>query len=336
MRARVGAIAVGMALLAALIGAPGANAAGADGRRYVDPVFTDVTVSKDITYGQAVDSKGHAEQLKLDLYAPAGDTAGGRGLLVWAHGSGFRYGDKSDIGPLKDYVQRGWVALSIEYRMRPELPPNAFVGIVTNPTTLATGAAAAKDAQHDMQAAVRWARSHAASLGIDPTRIAVGGMSAGAIMAQMVAFNADDPGDSGTPGVSSAVAAAISHAGAYVPFLQGGLPKPGAPPIAIYHGTHDEQVPFPTSPPACALTIAMGNVCEYVTFVGREHAIMGTDFAIDFLYRHVIVGGTSGPGATVAVVVPTDPAVIVDHTAGLVGYVLDALGVPTMPSAARR
>src|SRR5207244_3804188 len=115
--------------------------------------------------GQATNSVGVVEQLKLDVYSPVGDTDTHRGLIVWAHGSGFRYGDKSDIGPLKDYVKRGWVGISIEYRMRPELPANAFVGIVTDPTSVPAAAAAAADAQHDMQAAIRWARAHATTLG---------------------------------------------------------------------------------------------------------------------------------------------------------------------------
>ena len=150
--------------------------------------------------------------------------------------------------------------------------------------------AAARDAQHDMQAAVRYARAHADELGIDPDKIAVGGSSAGGIIALMTAFNEATPGNSGNPGYPSGVAAAVSHAGAYVPILQGAFPLPGAPPIAIYHGTTDNQVPIPTSIPGCVLTIAVGNTCEYVAYVGRIHRTMGTDLALNFLYRHVIIG----------------------------------------------
>jgi predicted esterase len=236
--------------------------------------------------------------------------------------------------------------------MRPELPPNAFVGIVTDPASVPTAQAAAMDAMHDMQAAVRWSRANADVLGIDPDRIVATGMSAGAIMALMVAFNEDDPGTSGTPGESSAVAAAISHAGAYVPVLQGAFPAPGAPPIAIYHGTHDEQVPYPTSPPACVLTVLMGNTCEYTTYVGREHAVLGADLAADFAYRYVIEptrdpyvavthadadadgftlrGGTEhlteDLGLVEGIHVP-DLEVVLDRTVDLVAYVLEALGL---------
>jgi acetyl esterase/lipase len=343
-----------MLLVAAVLA--GSFAAGAparaEGVRYLDDVFTDVAVTRDVRFGEATNSRGEVEQLLLDIYEPAGDTAMDRGLLIWAHGSGFRFGEKEQAGPSADYARKGWVAMSIGYRKRPELPPNAIVGILTNPTSIPTAQAAARDAQHDLQAAVRWARANAADLGVDPDRIAVGGISAGGIIALMAAFNPDDPGDSGTPGVSSEVAAAVSHAGAYVPGLQGGMPAPGAAPVAMYHGTSDEQVPYPTSPPGCVITILMGNTCEYVTFVGREHATLGVDLAQDFLYRSVIrgddhlhaptkvavddevtaVGGAEhlvgNLGVTSGVVIPTDPNVAIEHTSDMIRYFLEGIGIP--------
>jgi predicted esterase len=238
--------------------------------------------------------------------------------------------------------------------MRPELPPNAAIGIITEPTSVPEAQDAARDAQHDMQAAVRYARANADELGIDPNKIAVGGSSAGGIIALMTAFNEATPGNSGNPGYPSGVAAAISHAGAYVPVLQGAFPLPGAPPIAIYHGTTDNQVPIPTSVPGCVLTIAVGNTCEYVAYVARIHRTMGTDLALNFLYRHVIigpelrvplvlgpgmededpdiraVGGVEtpvGPGVDAGVVVPTDPELILSETEFFVEYVSNAIGL---------
>ena len=52
-------------------------------------------------------------------------------------------------------------------------------------------------AEHDAQAAVRWVRANAASLRVDPNRIAVGGGSAGAITAVNVAQRSEDPGSVG-------------------------------------------------------------------------------------------------------------------------------------------
>jgi predicted esterase len=327
-----------------------AHARADAGVRYLDEIFDEVDITFDHVFGQARNSRGEMETLLFDLYQPADDRARDRGLYIWAFGSGFRFGSKSAGNPLEEYARTGWVGMAITYRLRPELPGNAFIGIVTNPTSVFTARAAARDAHHDMQAAVRYARAHADELGIDPDRIAVGGISAGGITALATAFNESDPGRSGTPGVSSRVAAAVSHAGAYVPVLQGAFPQHGAPPIAIYHGTSDEQVPIPTSPPGCVLTILAGNDCEYVAFVGRTHRTMGTDLALAFLYRHVIIGpglrtplvvsaadqevtvlaGVETPfglGATPGVVVPTDPAVLVEETTDFVGYVAGALGI---------
>ena len=348
MRARWIAV-VGMTTLMSTVTAVSARAD--EGVRYVDEIFDEVEVTYDITYGEAYNSLGELQQLQLDLFKPVGDDATDRGLIIWAHGSGFRFGNKSSSGPVADYVHRGWVGISMAYRMRPELPANVFVGIVLDPTSVIAAQAAARDAQHDMQAVVRWARFHADDLGIDPERIAVGGISAGGIIALMTAFNANDPGDSGTPGVSSHVAAAVSHAGAYVPVLQGAFPQPGAPPVAIYHGTFDEQVPWPTSPPGCLLTIAVGNTCEYVTFVGANHTTLGVPLAQDFLYRQVIVNapGVQVPltytqddditilagieqivgelGIALGIEIPTDPQEYVDNLNYFLEYLLGAVGL---------
>ncbi len=344
MRTRVGFLVV--VVLAGLL----ATAAPASAEtRYLDEVFSQIVIRRDIKFGEAPDRNGDMFELYLDLYLPVDDTATDRGMLIWAHGSGFRFGDKSQAGPSREYARRGWVVASIDYRKRPDtVPANTFIGIVTNPATLEEARGAAIDAQHDMQAAVRWARAHAEELAIDADRIAVGGISAGGIIALMTAFNPGDPGSSGTPGVTSEVAAAISHAGAYVPGLQGAPPGPGAPPVAMYHGTSDEQVPFPTSPPGCVLTLLMGNDCEYVTFVGRDHTILGTDLAQDFLYRHVIQADPAfdaptrldsddeeltartgveaeGTGLTTGAVVPLSISVVIEHLAGFIRYQLGGL-----------
>ncbi len=186
--------------------------------RYVDQVFTDVTKTADIVYGQAVGSSG-PQDLKLDLYEPTGDTDFFRPVYVWAHGGFHKYGDKSSAGPSEDYVKRGWVAVSIDYRLCPACPTGG-AGIVSSSNPVAaseTWLAAVHDDQHDMQAAVRWVRANAARFRLDAGRIAAAGYSAGAETALTVAFNSYDPGDSGNPGYPSDVAAAVAHAGVYAP-----------------------------------------------------------------------------------------------------------------------
>ena len=53
---------------------------------------------------------------------------------------------------------------------------------------------------------MRFLRKNATTYKIDPDRIAIGGSSAGAITALQVGANSEDPGTSGNPGFSSAVA----------------------------------------------------------------------------------------------------------------------------------
>ncbi len=320
--------------------------------RYVDVLFGDPLVEKDIIYGEAINSRGEPETLKLDLYTPPEDEETSRGLYVWVHGGNFNTGNKSSSGPLRDFVRRGWVGISVGYRLDPDLVGGAAIGILQNPDQIPRAQAAAKAAQHDAQAAIRWARDNADEIGIDPNKIGIGGISAGGITALATAFNSGDPGSSGNPGFPSNVQAAVSHAGAYAPGLQGAAPQTGDPPIAIYHGTNDEQVPYPLSPLVCVLTIAALNTCEFVTFIAGTHQTLGVDFSRDFLYRHVILGGpnriqgladlegspisalaraepelTGNLGATVGVSTPTDPAVLQEGFLQLTRYVLDALGI---------
>jgi len=169
---------------------------------------------------------------------------------VWVHGGGFSAGDKSG-GPSADLAQKfaklGYVTVSINYR----LIQTGCTG--SNLTGACAGAAI--DAQHDAQAAVRFLRANATTFGIDPTRIGIGGDSAGAITATLVGLHSEDPGDSGNPGPSSQVGGFAS--------LSGGLPNglfagPGDAPGILFSGTADPIVPFQWSvDTAAAMTKAL-------------------------------------------------------------------------------
>lgn len=185
--------------------------------RYRDTVFTGTTVTSDLTYGSAPDLQGNPVTLKLDLYRPTGDTqTTGRPAIIWIHGGAFHGGDKTKQ-PFPNLATqsalRGYVSASINYRL---LATDQCAGVHPPP---ASCIAAAIEAQHDAQAAVRWLRAHAAQYGVDPIRIAVGGGSAGADTALLVGAHSEDPGSSGTPGESSRVRGVVS--------ISGVLPKEG-------------------------------------------------------------------------------------------------------------
>lgn len=89
-------------------------------------------------------------------------------LLVFFHGGGFVLGDLDTHDPACRIFCRdgGLQVLAVEYRLAPEAPFPAAVD--------------------DALAAFKWAVTHAQSLGADPTRIAVGGDSAGGNLAAAV------------------------------------------------------------------------------------------------------------------------------------------------------
>jgi acetyl esterase/lipase len=69
---------------------------------------------------------------------------------------------------------------------------------------------------HDVKAAIRWLRAHAGEYPIDPDRIGIMGDSAGGHLAALAGLTGDNPdleGDSGSPGVSSQVQAAVAISG---------------------------------------------------------------------------------------------------------------------------
>jgi acetyl esterase/lipase len=133
--------------------------------------------------------------LLLDIVAPDPRPAGRLPALIWIHGGGWESGDKrggySDtFGPM--LASAGFVFFSVNYRLSHEAIFPAQI--------------------HDVKAAIRWVRANADALGIDADRIGVWGHSAGGHLAALAGTTGDLPeleGDSGTPGVSSRVHAAM-------------------------------------------------------------------------------------------------------------------------------
>jgi acetyl esterase len=118
---------------------------------------------------------GPAGAIRARHYVPV-NTRGAEPLLVFFHGGGFVLGDIDTHDGLCRLICRdaGVHVLSIDYRLAPEHKAPA--------------------AGEDCYAAYRWALEHAAELGADPARVAVGGDSAGGNLAAVVSLQARDGG----------------------------------------------------------------------------------------------------------------------------------------------
>jgi acetyl esterase/lipase len=264
--------------------------------RFRDELFGTVAKATNLVYGSAPDARGTPVALKLDLYQPVGDAARRRPAVIWVHGGGFRTGNKGNprmVEAATRFAKRGYVAASIDYR----LLQGATCGSGAPPDCLV----AAFAGQHDAQAAVRWLRANAARYRIDPSRIAIGGTSAGGVTADLVATRANDPGASGNPGPSSAVQAAVS--------ISGGFPTtafigPGDAPLLLFHGTADRTVPFRWSVSNAAALDAAGVPSVLELLPGAGHvpwAAYGDLFvtqSANFLYRELALAPLTTLGRT--------------------------------------
>ena len=115
-------------------------------------------------------AKTKAKDLKMDIYLPSGNKVN-RPALMWIHGGGWKRGDRSNCS-LKWLTQHGFVVASISYRFSHEAKFPAQI--------------------HDCKAALRFLKANADKYGIDKTKIAVGGASAGGHLAALMATTSGD------------------------------------------------------------------------------------------------------------------------------------------------
>jgi dienelactone hydrolase len=273
--------------------------AGDSPLRYRDQVFSNVTVTSNIQYGSAPDAQGNPVALRLDLYRPAGDTQTSRPALVWAHGGGFSGGSKTNVVPVdvaNTFARLGYVVVSIDYRL---LAPSGCAG---NPGQAAC-VTAALEAQHDAQAAVRWLRANAARYGVDPSRIGIGGESAGGITATLVGLRPDDPGSSGNPGFPSAVGGFVSVSGG----LPNGLFASAGDAFGLFfHGTADGVVPSSWSTDTAVAMLRAGVPAWLQLQEGAGHVPWGSfrslylEQSTYFLYLALDLANAAGQPASAA------------------------------------
>ncbi len=226
--------------------------------RYSEPIY-EVEVNSGIEFGGSAQPSepDNIVPLLMDVYSPVeaeGDDIEARPLIIMAFGGAFILGARTspDIVEICNrFAARGYVAVSIDYRLTNEL--------VTNPSE-ELGTYAVLKGVHDMKAAVRYFHKEAGTYRIDPSHIYVGGVSAGAFLALHTAYmdelgeipeliideleaEGGVEGNSGNPDYPSDVAGVINLCGALgdADWIQ-----VDDLPIVSVHGTDDGVVPYGT------------------------------------------------------------------------------------------
>ncbi len=116
-----------------------------------------------------------APEVLLRIHRPAG-VVGPLPCLVWMHGGGLVMGNsmQDDMRFDRWCVRHNIIAISIEYRLAPETP---YPGPI-----------------EDCYAGIRWVSDHAEELGINASRMGIGGASAGAGLAACLSLLSRDRG----------------------------------------------------------------------------------------------------------------------------------------------
>ncbi len=209
--------------------------------------------------------------MDLRIFSPSGHdaTADQRPAVGFFHSGGWYGGNADQFYAHSRYLAlRGMVAMSARYRRIKEFG--------TTP----------KECVMDAQSAVRWVREHAAELGIDPEKLAVGGDSAGGQLAAATAL-VDGHGDEEDPETSCRPDALILDN----PVFDNGPEGFGhalvrdcwqqispidnsdaaAPPSIVILGTEDEYIPVTTAERFDRLMEKKCVRCDLRLYQGKPH-----------------------------------------------------------------
>lgn len=206
--------------------------------------------------------------LHIDVFRPA---KSGRQGIVLAHGGAWRAGNKSHFYALAGLLaQRGYTVFLPEFRLSPEAPYPA--GMI------------------DIGDALAWARSHAASFGLDPRRIAIGGASSGGQMAALLAY----AGPSGLfgPGKERTASALIDLDGVLdfttAPALSFENAAGDASPAAHWLGGSYEHAPARWREASAAAHVGPASPPTLIVSSGIPRFTEGKDAVIAALQRNAI------------------------------------------------
>ncbi len=243
------------------------------------------TVEEDVPYRETPQ-----RTLRADVYRPV-DTETPP-VVVHAHGGAWRFGDKGFRPLFGRLAAAGYATVDVQYRLSHEA---AYPGPV-----------------RDVAGAVRWVRATADERGVDPSRVALAGYSAGGHLAGLAAMapdldavqpegfypNADPSVDAfvGNAGVYDFTADGYGNAALIRQFMGGSrsnLPEryeqaspithvgADAPPALLCHGTDDRIVPFEQSERFADALDDAGVPVERLTIEGAGHLFYTADRRLD-------------------------------------------------------
>jgi PKD repeat protein len=151
--------------------------------RYVAQIFTQVNKISNVVYGTApfLNSPYSDERntttgnLVMDIYQPLNDDLNKRPVIIFVHSGGFSTGNRNHddmVAFCNEYAKRGYVTVTIDYRKGVYFYADANLHYTR----------AVYRGIQDGRTAVRYLRANAALYGIDPSKIYMGGSSAGAFI----------------------------------------------------------------------------------------------------------------------------------------------------------
>jgi acetyl esterase/lipase len=219
-------------------------------------------------------------ELKIWIFESKEKAAKPRPAIVFFFGGGWTSGTPSQFVPQSKYLaERGMVAIVADYRVSSRNKAKPI------------------DCVSDAKACVRYIRTNAVRLGIDPDRIAAGGGSAGGHLAAATATlpgleaAGEDLKVSSVPNALVLFNPALVLAPIPGLMLEGFLAnstkerfgcepeafspahhvKKGVPPTIIFHGKADSTVPYSSAAEFSDRMNKAGNRCQLVGFEGEGH-----------------------------------------------------------------
>ncbi len=272
------------------------------GLRAAGPVVPETVVfERDIEFANP-----DGQHLQVNLAMPK-EAKGVLPAVVCIHGGGFRAGKRESYDRLAvTLAERGYVAITVTYRLAPAYPFPAAV--------------------LDCKAAVRWLRANAAKYHVDPARIGVTGGSAGGHLAQFLGVTAGVKEFEGEGNLdqSSAVACVVNFYGPsdftksygastdaaeVLPLFFGGdlstkrrehivgsplfWVTPNAAPTLCVHGTKDDHVAYEQAGWIVDRLKASAVEADLLTLEGAGHGFKGADMEkaekamMEFFDRHL-------------------------------------------------